>query len=223
LNYLAHGYKYIDDPYFLAGTALPDWLSVVNRKIRVREKLAMQWIEHDDSARARFAQGVVQHHRDDEWFHQNPAFVLLNQRFLKDVRRYMPSANSMAVWFLAHVLIELLIDAALSDNDGDILETYYLAITQVPPDWIAQQVHAMTGREADRLEWMVGRFNEVQFLRDYQDDRLLLYRLNQVMQRAGLEALDENVAEFFPLARTLVRENLTELVTPPFRAELAQN
>ena len=36
MNYFAHGHRFVDDPYFLAGTAVPDWLSVVDRKVRVR-------------------------------------------------------------------------------------------------------------------------------------------------------------------------------------------
>ena len=29
MNYFAHAIRFLDDPYFLSGTALPDWLSVV--------------------------------------------------------------------------------------------------------------------------------------------------------------------------------------------------
>ncbi len=38
MNYFAHGYRFIDDPYFMAGTALPDWLSVADRRVRIRPK-----------------------------------------------------------------------------------------------------------------------------------------------------------------------------------------
>ena len=40
MNYFAHGYAFLDDPYFLAGTAVPDWLSVIDRRMRARSKLA---------------------------------------------------------------------------------------------------------------------------------------------------------------------------------------
>ena len=36
MNYLAHGFRFTDEPYFLAGTAAPDWLSVIDRKMRLR-------------------------------------------------------------------------------------------------------------------------------------------------------------------------------------------
>lgn len=212
MNYLGHGYKYLDDPFFLAGTALPDWLNVVHRKIRVREKVASEWIDHDDDRIARFARGVVQHHRDDHWFHQQPAFLELNQRFLRDIRGYMPDANGMAVWFLAHILVEILIDATLDQTNDGLLDEYYSSIGTVEAEFVEALVNRMTGRKADRLAWMIGKFNEVRFLEDYRDDVDLLYRLNQVMGRVQLEPLSDNLTEYFPTARTLVAKKLTILI-----------
>ncbi len=42
MNYLAHGWRYTDEPYVLAGTAAPDWLSVIDRKIRLRSRTAAE-------------------------------------------------------------------------------------------------------------------------------------------------------------------------------------
>src|SRR5262245_35641363 len=33
MNYLAHGWRFVEEPYLLAGTAAPDWMSVIDRKI----------------------------------------------------------------------------------------------------------------------------------------------------------------------------------------------
>ena len=38
MNYFAHGWNYVDAPYVLAGTAVPDWLSVVDRRVRARAR-----------------------------------------------------------------------------------------------------------------------------------------------------------------------------------------
>ena len=43
MNYFAHGYAFVDDPWFLAGTAVPDWLNVSDRGVRVRERQAEPW------------------------------------------------------------------------------------------------------------------------------------------------------------------------------------
>ncbi len=40
MNYLSHGFRFVDDPYFVAGTALPDWMSVLDRRNRARSTVA---------------------------------------------------------------------------------------------------------------------------------------------------------------------------------------
>ena len=38
MNCLAHGINFLDRPWFLVGTGMPDWLSMVDRKVRLRPK-----------------------------------------------------------------------------------------------------------------------------------------------------------------------------------------
>src|SRR5262245_45831404 len=78
MNYFAHGRALINDPYFLAGTAVPDWLGVVDRRVRVRSALAEPHLASDDPRLARVAAGIVQHCRDDAWFHATRAFTELS-------------------------------------------------------------------------------------------------------------------------------------------------
>jgi hypothetical protein len=54
MNYFAHGRAYLDRPYFLAGTAVPDWLNVSDRGARVRRKQA------EVRCRAADGEGAVQ-------------------------------------------------------------------------------------------------------------------------------------------------------------------
>jgi hypothetical protein len=48
MNFFAHGWQFTDDPYFLAGTAAPDWLCVADRGVRVRSKNAAAWTSDHD-------------------------------------------------------------------------------------------------------------------------------------------------------------------------------
>ena len=45
MNYFAHGREFVDEPYFLAGTAVPDWLSVVDRPTRIRSRQALEHVD----------------------------------------------------------------------------------------------------------------------------------------------------------------------------------
>ena len=48
MNYFAHAYRFLDDPYFAAGTGVPDWLAVADRNVRVRQKHAEPLTEDPD-------------------------------------------------------------------------------------------------------------------------------------------------------------------------------
>ena len=71
MNYFAHALPFLTDdcdPRFIAGLAVPDWLNVVNRKVKARSKLALGFLTATTSpAEKSVARGVIQHHRDDRW------------------------------------------------------------------------------------------------------------------------------------------------------------
>ena len=71
MNFLCHAMPYLDDPLLAVSTGVPDWLSVVDRKIRARGKLARQFFDSDDSELRLVARGVIRHIEDDRWFHGN--------------------------------------------------------------------------------------------------------------------------------------------------------
>ena len=122
MNYFAHGRHYIEDPYFLAGTAIPDWLNVVDRKLRATARAARPWIDDDDLRVAALCRGIVQHHHDDRWFHQTRAFSELSWQFTVEVRQLLGPDDSFRPSFLGHILVELLLDAALIEEQPGQLE-----------------------------------------------------------------------------------------------------
>ena len=71
MNYFAHALPFLDQPYFVAGTAVPDWLSVIDRKMRVPSKAARTLVAHEDPRVAGVAAGIIRHHDDDRWFHHH--------------------------------------------------------------------------------------------------------------------------------------------------------
>ena len=75
MNYFAHGRRFTQEPYFLAGTAVPDWLNVVARRVKARSKHARVFVNNVDPRLAALARGIQQHHFDDGWFHETRAFA----------------------------------------------------------------------------------------------------------------------------------------------------
>ena len=75
MNYFAHALPFLDRPYFVAGTAVPDWLAVVDRPLRVRRKHAEPAAQSAGSPAGDVAAGLLQHLRDDRQFHATRAFA----------------------------------------------------------------------------------------------------------------------------------------------------
>ena len=110
MNYLAHGWRFTADPYYLAGTAAPDWLSVIDRTVRLRSRTAAEFTTNADPIVAAVARGVVQHHADDARFHATSAFTELSLAFAVAIRDALPGDEGFRPSFLGHILVELLLD-----------------------------------------------------------------------------------------------------------------
>src|SRR5687767_4653991 len=102
MNYFAHGRRYVDDPYRLEGTAVPDWLNVADRQVRVRSKHALPHMAADDQRLAALASGIVEHHTDDAWFHETRAFHELSWQLARMVREALPQDEGFRPSFLGH-------------------------------------------------------------------------------------------------------------------------
>ena len=214
MNYFAHGRNFIDDPWLLAGTAVPDWLNVSDRGVRVRAAHAQPLVDADDPRTAALARGIAQHHFDDGWFHQTAAFAELSWGFAARLRDVLEPDEGMRPSFLGHILVEILLDATLIEAEPDRLHSYYRAMGEVDAAHVQAVVNRAAPRTATRLAEFVPLFVREGFLWDYADDGKLCYRLNQVMRRVRLPALGEGLKTFLPEARRAVQERQQDLLTP---------
>lgn len=215
MNYLAHGYRFLDSPYFLAGTAVPDWLSVVDRKVRVRSRAALPLVESPDEATRQIAGGILQHLADDQWFHQTRVFAETSLQFAVELRERLPGDEGFRPSFLGHILVELLIDAVLIARDRSLADRYYDAMDRISGAQVQRVVNAIAKVQTDRLEAWISRFRQVRFLYDYLNDIQLLFRMEQVMSRVGLPPLGDHLAVWLPSARRIVADRCDQLLTPP--------
>jgi hypothetical protein len=212
MNYFAHGRHFIDDPFMLAGTAVPDWLNVVDRRVRARPARAAPRCDDTDPCLAAVARGIVQHHDDDRWFHATDAFGELSWNITALCREALPNDEGFRPSFLGHILVELLLDAALIAADHAKLSRYYDALESLDPRAIERAVNQITAKPADRLAWFIERFCQVRFLYDYADDAKLWFRLNQVLSRVRLSPLPVSFVEVIAAARESVTPRAAELL-----------
>ncbi len=213
MNYFAHGYRFVDEPYFLAGTAMPDWLRVIDRKARARSKWAEPLISDSEKHVAALARGIVQHHHDDRWFHQTRVFAELSLELTLAVRDLVPGDSGMRPSFLGHVLVELLLDAELIADHPGRIDAYYAALESLDRRVLRAAAERMTNAGADKLPELLAMFCRERFLCDYADDAKLLMRLERVMRRVGLPPVPPALSDVLPAARRRVRERKRELLS----------
>lgn len=215
MNYFAHGRRFTDEPCFLAGTAVPDWLNVVARRVKARSKHAQAFITDDDTRVAALAGGIIQHHADDAWFHQTTAFAELSWQFTVLIRDALPADDGLRPSFLGHILVEILLDACLIAAAPEELEAYYRSLAEIDPHWLEATVSRMATGHPQSLAEFFPLFLRERFLWDYLDDAKLCYRLNQVMRRVGLATLPPDFRGLLPDMRRLVAERRDELLPIP--------
>lgn len=241
MNYFAHALPFLDRPHFVAGTGVPDWLTVVDRRVRLRSRHAEAFLDAPDPCMAEVAAGVLQHLRDDAQFHASRAFAetsLELTAWVRDAlggkkgdRHRLPERpfgcdaqtepvpvfasggdTSMRPAFLGHLLVELLLDATLAADHPNELTEYYRVLGQVAPDRVEAAVNRMAPCPTERLGVFIGLFLRERILWDYLEDEKLWIRLNQVMRRVRLDPLPRDFTALLPAARELVSERKDALL-----------
>ena len=221
MNYFAHGMRFIDRPYFLAGTALPDWLSVVDRRVRLRARNVKPFADGTGTPAAELAAGVLQHLDDDAWFHKTAAFAVASAELTVLFRDALPSDDGHRPAFLGHILTEMLLDAVLIDRDPGALSAYYAAFDRLDAGFVADAVNRMAPQTTDCLHGFISLFVRERFLADYLDTNRLLFRLNQVMRRVRLNPLPASFETALEAARAIVTRHAAGLL-PGWQAALSE-
>jgi hypothetical protein len=217
VNYFAHGMRFLDQPLFLAGTAVPDWMSVADRGVRVRPKL-VEPITEEEGPDAETARGILQHFHDDDWFHRTPGFARVTASLTQQFREALAGDDGMRPGFLGNIVTEMLLDAVLIEQDPHGLDEYYAVLGGIDAAAVQEVVNRSSRRSTDRLVHFIRLFIAERFLYDYLESERLLYRLNQVLRRVTLQPLPETVIGVLDAGRELVREHVDALL-PPARFE----
>ena len=214
MNCFAHALPFLDRPYYAVGASLPDWLSAADRKCRVRKKKAVMWVEDEDPIVAAVSGGVVQHHEDDYWFHTSAIFRDFEMKFAVEVREIYGGEKSMRPGFVGHVMVEMFIDAWLQENLPGQLERYYELVAGVDAAQVQSAINRFATKQTDRLVPAMEGFVKERYIFDYVTDEGAAYRMSRVLDRIGLEPLDDKILPWAATARPRVYNRIGELLGP---------
>ncbi|RMG35676.1 MAG: hypothetical protein D6725_12215 [Planctomycetota bacterium] len=216
VNYFAHGVRFVEDPYRLAGTALPDWLAVVRRRVRIRQRHLSRCSAGPGTPLQRLTEGVRQHLDDDDWFHRTEAFLVVSSRLgriaAEFVDAHMPDPDRVRCGFLGHLLTEMLLDSVLIERFPQRLEEYYRALRTVDPCLIRDAFMHWGLPPVFELPAWIPIFVSEAILYDYLEPHTLLYRINQVMRRVRQPKLPGGFVEILQRGRLIVADQLDRLL-----------
>jgi hypothetical protein len=202
---------------------MPDWIRVVDKRTRVRSKTVKNYldrhIENCTPESLAFCHGILQHHTDDDWFHNTETFLALNVQFARELRELMGDDASMRAGFVGHISIELLLDAILIDRSPGELADYYRVLESLDPQAIESTLASILGRPVPNVGKLIRRFSIERFMYDYLEDTRLLRRLNQIMTRVNLPCLPEAMIQWLPEARRTVFLHAEALLNAPTEHE----
>jgi len=216
MNCLAHAYRFLDDGHFAAGTCIPDWLGMIDRSVRVRKKSTAVFLENEalDPFTVSIATGIAQHLNDDDLFHGSRAFVESSLQAARMIGGFLDNESGHRTGFLGHIVVELLLDAEIERRNPGTIQEYYRVIGQVPPARLQSTINRIAARPTTEIGRFMERYLNERFLFDYLDDGRLLYRLNRIMGRVGLEPLPADIVLLMPEIRDLVDSRFDDLLQP---------
>jgi len=212
MNFLSHAFRFLENPEFALGTQIPDLMNVVDRKARPRRKLAEKWLKSSAKDHRQLVLGIVQHHIDDQDFHNNTLFHKLNTQLSEFFREQCPDPKGMRSWFSAHIVIEMLLDTAVSNWKPQLRDRLYDVFRNHKPETVGKVVSQIVGKPLPRFEKMYQMFLTERFLYDYDTDEGILMRLNQVVKRVGLEPFQCGGLQCMAHARQVVYDNWKPLL-----------
>lgn len=225
MNFLAHGHRWLDRPDRLAGTALPDWLSLLAPASRLRGRALGLPEREDRSAEAEVLRGVRIHHAEDRWFHQQPAFEELVREGTAALRAAYPAGaedRRFKPRFLAHVAVEVLLDAWLLEREPGLGAAWRASLEHADLAALEATVAAHAPEPAPGLADRIRQFRATAYAEGYGDEAEVARRLSRVAQRVRVHAPPADVTVLAVAAlRPRVAQRALALLPPPWPARLA--
>jgi hypothetical protein len=212
VNYFAHARPFLDNPYFAVGTGIPDMLMVVDRTLKIRIKHTKPYLDDTDPIIAAVAGGIAQHLHDDHRFHRTVVFAETSMALTLMFRDALDDTTGLRPRFLGHLMTELLLDAAVIEDDQSKLKKYYAVMESVDPIIVQQAFNHIAPRPTERLSSMITGICRERFLWDYLDDAELTVRVNQIMRRVGLDPVPDTFTQLLDKARHKVTLNKHKLL-----------
>ena len=206
MNFIAHFFLDKEHPQglFAIGVATPDLLSIYNAELRIK-KAHLKGLDSsgfsDDELF--FLEGIRRHFYADGVFHSS-AFFFEETGYISDLLiEFFPKTEIPRKFFIAHVLLELLMDKVIIQDNPGILELYYDHYQSTNGIRVKNITEKISGRKLPHYERFMEKFTRQQYLQEYRRWDHIAFVLRRVLQRVNIHEHDFTfTAPFVQLMQT---------------------
>lgn len=211
MNFLAHyvlATRFLSPPpslpAYVVGNALPDLLPLAAGRVRLRPALIERQPAGKDEEAALRA-GVLVHLATDAAFHKARAFAEAQAEASRILAQTAFDGIRVRRFFLAHILVELALDAVLLRGDATIADGFYEAFTAADHAGITRWTETTVGQPLPNLTAVLARFGQSRYLVHYQEDEGVATGLSRLCGRARQDTFEgENYARLVEVVRQTV-------------------
>lgn len=179
----------------------------------------MDWLEKEppQEKNALILEGCKKHYEADGWFHESVYFkhsCQLLEKEMETERETRSLFQNQRIWFLAHILSELLLDRLILEKHPDAVNHFYRDLHQVPFTDI--ETFLLKSGKTAMGNFSIGheRFISSEFVRHYIQNEGIIEALDRVVQRTGQIAFTKN-ERLFLIGRIPAWLKLAEGVEKP--------
>lgn len=211
MNFLAHyviATRFLSPapslPAYVVGNALPDLLPLASGRVRLRPALVERQPAGTDEEGA-LRSGVLVHLATDAAFHKTRAFAEAQAEVSRILAQTAFDGIRVRRFFLAHILVELALDAVLLRGDATIADGFYEAFLAADFADITRWTETTAGQLLLQLPAVLTRFGQSRYLVHYQEDEGVATGLSRLCGRAKQDTFEgENYARLVEVVRQTV-------------------
>jgi acyl carrier protein phosphodiesterase len=195
MNYLTHFYFNTQQPvynsvseYFHFGVVFPDILSVYDRSLRFHSEDASGL--PDD-----FWMGIRNHLQMDIFFHKSEFFKTSYEQIRRHLTAAIPLQLDIRPFFLAHVIVEILLDHYLLNKNPDLALKFYSQLLKCDVKQIVTSTEKHFSLDLIGLGDLIHKFLVTRFLEGYIELNNLIYPVNRMLMRTHQQVFELNDPE----------------------------
>lgn len=208
MNYISHFYFFSkEDPYYNCGLIFPDWLAAYKR---LKLHTPIKAITNNEK---QLNSGIQNHFLGDKIFHGSDYFKEQTHGIKLILEQSSLDKDKFRFSFLAHLLLEMMIDRILLKRDPKLGSTFYEQLDACDDDlllYFAQENSAVD----EGFKILIQKFKQYRFILNYIESDKFVYSLTRITSRVGI-VFDDNqsreIIELIGMIEEYVNRNLEQL------------